>query len=263
VETHLRRIIAPNPSLYVLLVLCFLVPFHVAAQTTRPRTAPPKITRIDVKAPKDLDVKMILAKSGLKVGDPLSKPALEEAKTKLSAAVAYETHLFLDDDSVRVSSTTQGRSAVVLIEVTIPVVKQIVIDGNGPIAAEDLVKKMTVKIGQTLSLKVLEADLATLEGAYTDAGYQADVKGEATFRNQVLTIPMLVSRIRNIKFIGLRRRTEQDLIDQMKSKPGLFYNSRTIREDMLSIGKSFREIEPKVTFPAEGVVDVQVTVADR
>ncbi len=250
-------------ALFVLYVLFVLFQLPSAAQTSRSRTTPPKITKIDVKTPKDLDAKSIIAKSGLKIGDVCTKAAMDAAKGKLAASLGKDAHLFLDDDAVRVTSTIQGRAAVVFIEIGAPAVKQIVIDGNGPIPSEDLIKKMSVKIGQPLDLKVLEADLATLESAYSEAGFQADVKGDATFKNQILTIPMLVSRIRNVKIIGLRRRTEESVIDQMKSKPGQFYNSRTIREDMLSIGKSFREIEPKVTFPSAGVVDVQVTVADR
>src|SRR5881227_3674389 len=95
-------------DLCVLYVLLAAIPTTVSAQSTKSKTAPAKITRIDVKAPKDIDVKSVIAKSGLKIGDSYSKTAVEDAAGKVSAAVGYDTHYFLDADSVKVSSTVQG-----------------------------------------------------------------------------------------------------------------------------------------------------------
>lgn len=230
--------------------------------TPAPSAANAKIAKLDVKAPKEIDPKAVLSKCGLKVGDAYSKTALDDAKTKVAAGVAYETHYYLEDDSVRVTQTTQGKAVNVLIEVNVPMIKQIIFSGSGPISPDELLKKMVVHVGEPLNLKALENDLAELESAYSNDGYQADVKGDAPFKDGILTIPVQVAKIRNFTFIGLRRHSEQEVFGRMRSKPGEYFNSKWIRADMNNIKGLFREIEPIYKFPSPGVVDVKVTVAD-
>ena len=116
-----------GPRLAVALLVVGLLPW--LARPASAQETGPKITDIIVVGNKGINRESIIATSGLKIGDVLTKAMLDEAQRRLLL-----TQNFQPDDGVRVEAQVDGEEAKVVISVREnDIVLGFNITGAGPI----------------------------------------------------------------------------------------------------------------------------------
>ena len=237
---------------------------HAPAQTKTPPAA--RITEITVKGVVALTRASIITSSGLAVGQPCTQAGLDTAAKQLRELGVFGFGAKDPADAVKVSSEVKAKKARIIIQVIEnPVVKSIEFNSAGPVNPGDLMAAMQTRAGSILDLHKIQHDLTAVHDAYEEAGYQASIGDEVGVKDGVLTIPVTVSKIRQMSLAGLRRRDAEDILKLIKSKEGTYYNIKQVKEDLVALAKTgyFREVEPKFSFPSPGMVDLTITVRER
>lgn len=172
----------------------------------------------------------------LKVGSPYSEAAVAKALS------AIKNMGYFGDPSASgfVTAGTEsldGGVRVIFTVVENPVVKEIKITGNTVIPTEKLRGVMHTTIGQVLDWnKLTQQDIPAIERYYGEQGYLANVTENVTIdENGVLNIPILETRVEEIKVTGNKKTKTEVILREMELKPGAVFNAKTLVADLTRV----------------------------
>lgn len=237
------------------------------AQPQPAQPQPPKIVDIVVVGNKSINRESIVATSGLKVGDPLTQASLDEAKRRLLLTQNFgANHPDNPEAGVTVQAQIEGEAAKVVIEVDEnDVVRGINITGTGPVRAAIIRDLLQTTEGRVLNMGTLRSDIDRIQTYYTDHGYQAFVSSDISFNNGILTLPIVVGRIGQVRITGLKKTKEFVVTREMSQKSGEYFNIDQFRKDYTRIYNTglFEDVSPTIGQPSPGVVDLNLSMQEK
>jgi outer membrane protein insertion porin family len=225
-----------------------------------------KIAKFVVLNNKILNADYIIAASRHKVGDPCDAQTLASIKEALVATGYFG---FGTEEGVRVSSqenNPEGTCTIVIDVDENPKIERYEITGSGPISTEEI-KKMITKTA-VYSPFQLKLDLDTITESYRRKGFTISIGSEVGPKIEdptVLSIPIVVDRVTEIKIVGNRKTKAKAILREMATKAGGYFNIESLRKDQQRIFNLgiFDEVEPVGTPVAIGKVALTLTVKER
>jgi outer membrane protein insertion porin family len=259
-KIHFRNS-ALSGYLMAVILLIFFVGVAYAQQPA------PIIKNITVIGNKNINSVAIIASSGLKIGDPLSQAALDQARLNLIHTGNFGSHHPDNpDDAVKVQADVTGSNADVNITVDEnDMVQGINLTGTGPIPATTIKALLKTKEGEVLNINTLRSDVNAIQQAYDAKGYQAIVSDGLGITNGILDIPIVVGKITKIKINGLKKTHSFVVTREMKLKVGSYYNVFQLRKDLTAIYNTglFENVEPAFSYPAPGSVELTLNIQEK
>src|ERR1041385_1633657 len=197
---------------------------------------PPKIVDIIVLGYKNINKESIVTASGLKIGDPLTQQALDEAKRKIMQMGFWGSSLVDPTDAIKIRAEISEMTAKVVIEVVEnDQVKRINITGNQPVPEAVIRGLIKTELNRVLHLPTLTQDVARIKAYYEEKGYQAYVSEDLAIKDGILDIPIVVGKIGAIKLSGLHKTKPRVVLRELRSKPGDYYNINTLPADLTAL----------------------------
>jgi outer membrane protein insertion porin family len=227
----------------------------------------PKIVSITVVGNKVLNSESIIAVSGLKVGDSLTRAALDQARQNLLLTGNYGARRPENpEDAVRITAEVQGEEARVTIEVDEnDLVSGITISGTGPLPVSEIRELLRTREGVILNMSVLQGDIDRIQKHYSSKGYQAFVSSDIGISNGILTIPIVVATVNRIRVTGLKKTQERVVLREMRLKANSYFSQRQLEQDITRIYNTnhFENVDISFSFPEPGKVDVILNVQEK
>jgi outer membrane protein insertion porin family len=220
----------------------------VAQTPTAGPSAPPvasgtsRISKIIVKGNKVLSSSAIIIASGHNVGDPCNEQTLDEMKLNLTETGNFGIQHNPDDREswVKVYSEESNGQCTVVIEVDEnDLVKNVQITGSGPISNEEILKLIHFKPNSPSIYNplLLGRDDKAIEQEYNKRGYIAVIGQDESLdaKTGVLTIPIIVTRVSEIKIAKTHKTRRSVILREMKTKIGDYFNRKTWNDDLQRI----------------------------
>lgn len=200
----------------------------------------PKISKIIVKGNKLLSSSAIIIASGHAVGDPCNEQTLDEMKLNLTETGNFGIQHNPDDKEswVKVYSEEQNGECTVVIDVDEnDQIKNIAVSGSGPIKAEEIVALLHLKPGSLYNPLYMRRDDLEIEKKYNSLGYIAVLGQDETLdpKTGVLTIPIIVTRVAEIKITKVHKTRRSVILREMKTKVGDYFNRKKWNDDLQAI----------------------------
>lgn len=221
-------------SSILLILLITLLPSHAAESSKKEKTLvkppsatatadqnAPRVKEIDIEyvGPRSVSREVIISNMRTTVGQPYSAASVEEDVRNL-----YATGFFVN---LRIYDEPLGDGVKVIIIVQPkPTVKEIVIKGAKQIDDKTILKKITTKVGDTLSEQKISSDAQAVRDYYQDKGfknaqveYKIDVNeqlGRAVVTYSINEGSKLI--VNEITFKGNKAFTPDELKKVMKTK---------------------------------------------
>ncbi len=249
------------------LALLIVFAFGMAA-SARAQEGLPKITDIVIVGIKNFNREYVITASGLKIGDPLTQPALDEAKRKLLQTGNFGIHKSNPNDGVIVKAeiNEKEKTAKVVMDVDEnDKITGITITGSGPILPDTIISKMSTKQGNVLNLPMLQRDVEMIQKMYDEKGFQAFVSESVGIEKGTLTIPIVIGTINSVTVKGLKKTKSFVVFREMVLKKGSFYNLNQLKKDLTNLYNTdlFESIEPSFLFPSPGKVDLTLNITEK
>ncbi len=265
----------------VLIPVLFFAPLRAIAQTASPgasaSTAPagaPRIVSFEVTGNHILNSAYIIATSGAKVGQPFT-PELQNQMIQNLLASGYFGTTLADSNNNPVIVEAEEPSppngtCKVLIEVhEYPVVKNITLTGSGPIKPQFVLKFFQNMLPSAqmpnpiFNASTFITDYTAAQDYYTKQGYTMQVGAEVNVdKNGILQVPLIVPRVSSIKIDGLHKTRKYVVTRELHTKPGSYFNIRTLRRDqesLLNLGIFDNvQVAPVQTGPAQYAIDINI-----
>ncbi|WP_083448386.1 outer membrane protein assembly factor BamA [Nitrospira moscoviensis] len=197
----------PRWALILLVAICVAACVCDAAA----QTAAPKVTSLDIRGNKRIELPAIAGRLTLKVGDPYTPEAVRG-----QVKILYDTGFFED---VQVETEAEpGGMAVTFVVREKPFITEIVYDGNESLSDDKLKEKTTIKSQAFLDQQQAKESAEKIRLAYQEDGY---------YNAQVIPVVQTLdedrkrltffikegekARIKTVNFEGLRAATKEEL----------------------------------------------------
>ncbi|HMS56507.1 MAG TPA: BamA/TamA family outer membrane protein [Fimbriimonadaceae bacterium] len=221
---------------------------------------PSIITEIDIRGNTAVTKDAILSRMRTKVGQPYVQAQLDQDK------LAVENMGFFKAVDVR-AIPLEGDNWKILVEVSeYPVVKEIRIVGNTVMKTEELLKVITVQVGQPFNLTEQRPSAEAIFKAYSAKGYFGLVEQLEPLEDSPGTVSIVVREMM-VNSVGVQgnTRTKSRVFDRLiKTRPGEVYNIKKWDDDLRRIFSTqwFEKVVPVETDAPQGfakdlVVDVK------
>jgi outer membrane protein insertion porin family len=210
--------------LCVVLALLFFVPAVAWAQEKQ-------VVEIRIDGNEHVSNDAILAAISLKPGMPASEENLQAAQKAIQNMGYFERVLVGTE-------TVPNGVRVVFHVIENPVVKEIRITGNTVVPTGKLQSLLRTNVGSVLNMVTLEQqDIPAIEHYYDEQGYTAFVTDEVGIDSKtgVLTIPIIESRIQEIRVTGNTKTKTYVILREMTLKPGDVFNRNVLFDDLRHI----------------------------
>lgn len=181
-----------------------------------------KVTAIEVVGNHYVVKGRILSVIKVKVGDTFS-----EERVKEDVKAIYELGYFR-----RVEVSTEpykGGVKVIYRVVENPKVKKVVIEGNISISTSDIKGVMFTQPGIIFNFKFLKHDIERILDLYRKNGYVFTKVKEAGFRNGVVKIVLMETKIKSIIIQGNRKTKSFVIRRELLIHPGEVFNAKKLR----------------------------------
>jgi len=276
----------PLPGAFLLMVALPTVGFSLLAlsanravaqdNTDHKPTAPPvvapgtpRITEIVVNGNKVLSTTAIIIASGHNVGDPCNEKTLLEIKQNLTETGNFGSQRNPEnpEEWVKVHSEENDGKCKVVIDVDEnDAIKNITITGSGPIKAEDVQQKLNVKAGTIYNPLRLRRDTDAILKLYNDKGYIAAIGNDLGIDDKgVLTIPIVVVRVAEIKLEKLHKTKRYVILREVQTKVGDYFNRNRWRDDIQRIYNLdlFEEVIPRDDLIGAGQIRLTLSLPEK
>lgn len=168
----------------------------------------------------------VLAAVQMKVGDVLSKEALSQDQRAI-----YETGNFFDV-AASFEQVPEGVKVVYTVMEN-PVLQEIVVRGNTKIETEQILSMLTVKKGEVLNTKTLNANVKAIEEAYREQGYIFTKASDVAMSDGgVLTLTFNEGTLEGFSVKGNEKTKDYVITREMRLKPGEPFNVKDARRSM-------------------------------
>lgn len=168
----------------------------------------------------------ILAVTKTKAGDSLTEAAIKQDLQSI-----YETGNFFDI-VVNFQEIPEGVKVVYTV-IENPILKDIVVKGNVKVDTNKILEMLTVKKGEILNTKTLNANARSIEGYYHDKGYIfTKVSDVAMSKDGVLTLSINEGVLEGFQVKGNTKTKDYVVTREMRLKPGEAFNVKDARRSM-------------------------------
>lgn len=243
-------------SIFSKMVSCIMLFIFVSAQLLFAQ-AGGTISAIGISGNKNINTDTIMNVVGIKVGDDATDANIEKGRDAIMDLGYFSVvtiHKEVEDGGVKITYEVTEYNKI----------SDIKIEGSDPILPATILEIMRTKPGQVLNDSTLNQDIETIQTYYGDAGYIAYVTEDIAVDGEtgVLTIPILVHKVEEIEFTGLKKTKEYILLREMETKPGGYFNVKTLREDVIEIYNLdlFEDIQQYQISPGEEMGGVKIVI---
>jgi outer membrane protein insertion porin family len=168
----------------------------------------------------------ILAVTKTKVGDPLTEQAIKQDLQSI-----YEIGTFFDI-IVNFQEVPEGVKVVYTV-IENPILKDIIVKGNTKVDTNKILEMLTVKKGEILNTKALNANARSVEGYYHDKGYIfTKVSDVAMSKDGILTLTVNEGVLEGFEVKGNTKTKDYVVTREMRVKPGEAFNVKDARRSM-------------------------------
>ena len=269
-----RRCFAPSLLLvslpFATLGLVALAPISAAAQQAPAGTQ--TIGDFIITGNKTLSKDAIIALSRHKIGDPCNDQVLSEIKANLSQTGYFGTQHNLDnpEDWVRVQAEDEnpptGKCKVVIRVDENDPIKDFSVTGSGPVKIEDIQNLVHAKKGGVYNYIQFQRDAEEIMRLYNSKGYVATLgEGAGMDDKGVLTIPITVVRVAEIRLVKNRKTQRNVILRELKTKVGGFYNRDIWQQDRIRLLNLdlFEEVIPGEEIIAPGEIRLTFSLPEK
>lgn len=235
-----------------------------------PPTSGPKISKIIVIGNKLLSREAIVIMSGHQEGDPCSQETIDDMRSRLTDSGYFGIEHNPDDrDSwVKVHSEEANGQCTVVIEVDEnDQIKNIQVTGSGPVKAEDVIAKLHLKKDSVYNPLFMRRDDLAIEQMYNSLGYIAILGQDETLdpKTGVLTIPIVVTRVAEIKIEKTKKTRRTVILREMKTKVGDYFNRKKWLDDLQAIYNLnlFDDVVPREDLIGTGQVRLTLSLPEK
>lgn len=184
------------------------------------------IMNISVAGNKIMKQDDILAVTKTKAGD-----ALTEAAIKQDMQAIYEMGNFFDI-IVNFQEIPEGVKVVYTV-IENPILKDIVIKGNTKVDTNKILEMLSVKKGEILNTKTLNANARSIEAYYHDKGYIFTKVSDVAMSNDgILTLSINEGVLEGFEVKGNTKTKDYVVKREMRLKPGEAFNVKDARRSM-------------------------------
>lgn len=184
------------------------------------------IINISVLGTSNTNQDAVLAAIKMKVGDLLSTEALTQDQRAI-----YEIGNYFDV-VVNFERAPEGVKIIYTVMEN-PVLQDIVIKGNTKIETEQVLNMITVKKGEVLNTKTLNANVRAIEEAYREKGYIfTKVSDVAMGEGGVLSLTVNEGSLEGFEVKGNEKTKDYVITREMRLKPGEPFNVKDARRSM-------------------------------
>jgi outer membrane protein insertion porin family len=265
--------IGPFAIIAVLLVLICCGENQSTAQiiTRNPGSAVPIIDKITIIGVKALAPSTVLVLSGARIGDASTPQNLDDIRSRLVNTGLFGLHNPDDQDEwVRLRMESEGypygHCELLIVVDENDKVTAANISGAGPISTDDLLP--VLHIGAVYNTVEMSRARRTIQEMYASRGYAMTFGSEFGIDPQrpgILTISIVVARVRDIRLSGNHNTRAFVIRRELKTKEGAYFNRKELSEDIRHLGEIglFSDIDPTVTPVAAGQVSVEMKVTEK
>lgn len=231
----------------------------------------PKITDFVVIGNKTLSKTYIVDRSGAKIGDRFTPELQARMVANLYSSGQFGENLPNPQaDAVKVYSEEpnppNGTCKVVIEVDENPTIKNITLTGTGPIKPEQILPLIHYVPGSVFSTTQFRRDLNDIFDLYSRKGYIADI-GQDVFvdQNGVLHVPFVVTRVSEIKIVGLHKTRRYVVTREMQTKVGDYLNTNSLLQDRVRLLNLdlFDDVVPSTFDTGPGQVGVTISVVEK
>ncbi|WP_455244278.1 outer membrane protein assembly factor BamA [Petrachloros mirabilis] len=211
----------PIPGRQLVLIVAIVFFFSVTSVfevTAEPPSLDQKVSSIDVRGNKKIELPAIVGRLTLKAGDPYTP---ENVRGQIK--ILYETGYF-EDVKVETDSGPQGVALVFIVREK-PFITEVVFDGNEELGDDKLREKITIKTQAFLDQQQAKESAEKVRLAYQDAGYHDSqvIPIVQTLDEDRKRLTFFIkegekARIKTVTFEGLRSATKDELLRVMATR---------------------------------------------
>lgn len=230
------------------------------AEAPKPQEGLIKITDIEIKGNKAISTATILGMMTIKIGDEITKSALNRQGRDLFATGYFEDVL-IDTDKY------MDGSKVTITVIEHPILKDVVFEGNKSIPSASLKKFFEPIIGKAMSIESVNKAAGAINDEYKNRGYVlARITNIDDKEDGTLVISIVEGEIDNITVIGNTTTNAVVITRGMRNKKGGVYNQESLKkdyQDLYNLG-IFDDvsIEPEPSATSPDKVSLKVTIRE-
>ena len=184
------------------------------------------VTNISVIGAIHTSPEAALAVTKLKVGDALTEESIGQDQHAI-----YELGSFMDV-IVNFEVVPEGVKLIYTV-VENPVLQDITIEGNTKISTEKITGMLTVKKGEVLNTKALNANVRAIEENYREQGYIfSKVSDVSMNKNGILALKINEGVLEGFTVKGNEKTKDHVITREMRLKPGEAFNVKDARRSM-------------------------------
>ncbi|MDF2563952.1 MAG: surface antigen [Massilibacillus sp.] len=168
----------------------------------------------------------ILAVTKTKAGDSLTEAAIKQDLQSI-----YEMGNFFDI-IVNFQEIPEGVNVVYTV-IENPILKDIVVKGNTKVDTNKILEMLTIKKGEILNTKTLNANARSIEAYYHDKGFIFTKVSDVAMSNDgVLTLSVNEGVLEGFQVKGNTKTKDYVVTREMRLKPGEAFNVKAARRSM-------------------------------
>lgn len=184
------------------------------------------VTNVSVMGTKHTKQEDVAAAAKTKVGDVLTEEGVKQDIRSI-----YEMGMFFDVFA-RFEQVPEGVKIIYTVMEN-PVLQDIVVKGNTKLTTEELLDTLTVKKGEILNTKTLNADARNIEQKYHDLGFIFSKVNDVSMGDGgVLTLSVNEGTLEGFAVKGNEKTKERVITREMRLKPGEPFNVKDARRSM-------------------------------
>ena len=275
-KTHKPKRRCFTPSLLLLSLpfstLGFLALVPASAPAQKVPVGTQTIGEFIITGNKTLVKDAIIALSRHQIGDPCNDQVLSEIKANLSQTGYFGTQHNLDnpEDWVRVQAEDEnpptGKCKVVIRVDENDPIKDFSITGSGPVKIEEIQNLVHAKKGGVYNYIQFQRDAEEIMRLYNGKGYVATLgEGAGMDDKGVLTIPITVVRVAEIRLVKNRKTQRNVVLRELKTKVGGFYSRDVWQQDRIRLLNLdlFEEVIPGEEIIAPGEIRLTFSLPEK
>ncbi len=214
----------------------------------------------------------IIALSRHRIGDPCTDAVLSEIKANLTQTGYFGTQHNLDtpEEWVRVQAEDEnpptGKCKVVIRVDENDGIKDFSITGAGPLKIDEIQNLVHAKKGGVYNYIQFQRDAEDIMRLYNSKGYVATLgEGAGIDDKGVLTIPVTVVRVAEIRLVKNRKTQRNVVLRELKTKVGGFYNRDIWQQDRIRLLNLdlFEEVIPGEEIIAPGEIRLTFSLPEK
>jgi outer membrane protein insertion porin family len=231
----------------------------------------PVITDFVVIGNKTLSKTFIVLASGAHVGDHYTDQLQADMVAKLYGTGYFGANLADPEvDAVKVHSEApdppNGTCKVVIEVEENATIQNITLTGTGPIKPEEVLPLLHFTKGAVYSPVKFNRDVLDIQNLYDKRGYVVTIGQDVEIDPKgVFHVPLVVTRVSEIKLVGLHKTRRYVITREMQTKVGDYLNTNTVIQDRIRLLNLdlFDDVNISTFSAGAGLVGVTINLVEK